>query len=158
VRNWDVPHKKCGKTHNLNKCPAYGKYYAKCKKKNHFAALCRSSGKKKLNEITEGSVDTLTSHDKEGYLFIGEIENKNNKEQTWFTEVEINNNKVKFKVDTGAMCNILSVIQLKAMGLSKIKIEPTTVMLKSYTGDKLQVKGMCKLNVKKKGKIFKLDF
>lgn len=91
-------------------------------------------------------------------MFIGAIKKKNNNEQTWFTEVEINNIKVKFKVDTGAMCNVLSIIQLKAMGLSKIKIEPTTVMLKSYTGDKLQVKGMCKLSVKKRDKIFKLDF
>lgn len=85
-------------------------------------------------------------------MFIGAIEKKNNNEQAWFTEVEINNTKVKFKVDTGAMCNVLSIVQLKAMGLSKIKIEPITVMLKSYTGDKLQVKGMCKLKKKERGR------
>lgn len=52
----------------------------------------------------------------------------------------------------------MSIVQLKALGLRKIKIEPTTVMLKSYTGDKLQVNGMCKLKVKKRDKIFNLDF
>ncbi|CAL1678219.1 unnamed protein product [Lasius platythorax] len=41
-------------------------------------AVCNSRDKKKLNEIHEhekGKVDTLTSYDKEGYLFIGAIEN-----------------------------------------------------------------------------------
>lgn len=72
-------------------------------KKKSLAVLCKNRGKKKLNEITEGSIDTLTSHDKERYLFIGAIEDKNNKEQAWYTEVEINNIKIKFKIDTGAM-------------------------------------------------------
>ncbi|XP_028177079.1 uncharacterized protein LOC135088230 [Ostrinia nubilalis] len=31
---------KCGMTHNINKCPAYGKRCIKCNKLNHFARVC----------------------------------------------------------------------------------------------------------------------
>lgn len=152
---------KCGKNHNINKCPAYGKYCTKCNKKNHFAIVCKSRSNKKLNEINENEdkkVDTLTSHDRDEYLFIGAIENKNNEEQVWFTEVEINNVKVKFKVDTGAECDVLPVNLLKSIGLSDNKIKPTTTLVKSYTGDKLQVKGTCTLSVKKNDRMYRIDF
>lgn len=42
-----VKHIKCDKNHNLNNCPAYGKYCGKCNKKNHFAIVCKSSSKRK---------------------------------------------------------------------------------------------------------------
>lgn len=42
---------KCGKNHKLNECPAFGKICAKCSKKNHFAVVCKSNGKKKINKI-----------------------------------------------------------------------------------------------------------
>lgn len=63
---------KCGKNHNLNNCPEYGKYCGKCRKKTYFATVCKSSSKKKINEIEykEENVNTLTTHDKEEYLFI----------------------------------------------------------------------------------------
>ncbi|GFU56860.1 uncharacterized protein TNCV_2437391 [Trichonephila clavipes] len=32
--------KKCGGKHKPRECPAFGKIWAKCKKKNHFAAKC----------------------------------------------------------------------------------------------------------------------
>lgn len=114
---------KCGKNHKLNECLAFEKICAKCSKKNHFAAVCKSSGKKKINEIEneQGKVDILITHDKEGYLFIGAIDNEHKveKRDAWIIELEINNAKIKFKVDTGAMCNVVSIAHLKAIGLKK---------------------------------------
>ena len=43
--------KFCGKNHEIKKCPAYGKMCSKCKKLNHFAAVCKSG--KKVNSIEE---------------------------------------------------------------------------------------------------------
>ncbi|UYV76706.1 hypothetical protein LAZ67_14001842 [Cordylochernes scorpioides] len=47
--------KKCGGTHPIRRCPAYGKICKKCKKANHFAKCCRSNFryKKKINTIEE---------------------------------------------------------------------------------------------------------
>lgn len=32
-------HNKCGKSHGINECPAYGKNYNNCGKSNHFAKI-----------------------------------------------------------------------------------------------------------------------
>ncbi|UYV82064.1 K02A2.6-like [Cordylochernes scorpioides] len=47
--------KKCGGTHPIRRCPAYGKICKKCKKANHFAKCCRSNFryKKKINTLEE---------------------------------------------------------------------------------------------------------
>lgn len=129
-------------------------------KKNHFAAVCKSNGKKKVNEIgyQNEEVATLTTHDKEGYLFIGTIENKRETENAWYTELEINNVKIKLKVDTGAMCNILTKTQLKTVGLSNIIIKSTNTLLRAYIDDRLQVTGICILMAKKNNRIYKIDF
>ncbi|XP_039312018.1 uncharacterized protein LOC120359255 [Solenopsis invicta] len=65
---------RCSKSHKLNNCPAYGKVCGKCNKKNHFAVVCKENNKK-VNEIEqkEEKVDTLTTHNKREYLFIGAI-------------------------------------------------------------------------------------
>ncbi|XP_071629550.1 LOW QUALITY PROTEIN: uncharacterized protein [Temnothorax longispinosus] len=151
---------KCGKNHNLNNCPAYGKFCTKCNKKNYFAIVCKSNYKKKVNEIQdkdEKKVDTLTSQNNEEYLFIGAIEN-NSEKHVWLTELEINEKRMKFKVDTGAMCNVMSVEHLKSLRLGNIRVKPTDTMLKSYTGDKLQVRGVCTISAKKNNRVFKIDF
>ena len=43
--------KFCGKNHEIKQCPAYGKMCSKCKKLNHFEAVCKSG--KKVNSIEE---------------------------------------------------------------------------------------------------------
>lgn len=56
------------------------------------------------------------------------------------------------------MCNILTKTQLKTVGLSNTKIKPTNTLLRAYTGDKLQVTGVCTLKAKKNNRIYKIDF
>lgn len=141
---------KCGKNHKLNNCPAYGKLCGKCNKKNHFAVICKENNTK-VNEIEqkEGKVDTLTTHNEGEYLFIEAINRGHKTENAWYTELEINNVKIKFKVDTRAMCNVLSIEHVKLLGLNNVKISLTKTMLKSYTDNKLQIIGVWTTNVKK---------
>ena len=40
---------KCGKIHEKNKCPAFGRTCHKCQKNNHFSNVCRST--KKVHEV-----------------------------------------------------------------------------------------------------------
>jgi len=43
---------RCGKTHLVNKCFAFGKVCNKCKRKNHFSSLCKLNvGTGKQNSI-----------------------------------------------------------------------------------------------------------
>ena len=93
--------KYCGTSHERNKlkCPAVGKTCKKCGKQNHFAKVCKSV-------LNTHPVDT---HD----LYVGSVEQDRNvdtvssTEEEWNITVEIFNKPLKFKLDTGAKCNVL---------------------------------------------------
>ncbi|XP_024891750.1 uncharacterized protein K02A2.6-like [Temnothorax curvispinosus] len=108
----------------------------------------KSVYKAKEKDKDEKKVDTLTSQDNEEYLFIGAIEN-NSEKHVWLTELEINEKRIKFKVDTGAMCNVMSVEHLKSLRLGNIRVKPTDTMLKSYTAI-LGLSSCLELNIIKK--------
>ena len=50
---------RCGNTHAIRQCPAYGKTCSKCKKSNHFAKMClsRKFDRKHVNALDEESGD-----------------------------------------------------------------------------------------------------
>ena len=50
----DFKRSRCGSTHPPKACPAYGKTCSKCRKPNHYAAMCRGQGNANFNcEIEE---------------------------------------------------------------------------------------------------------
>ena len=59
----------CGNKHPKQKCPAFGRQCNKCKKFNHYAKMCRSSGKLDAVE-TKGLKPDETDND---YLFLDTI-------------------------------------------------------------------------------------
>lgn len=133
---------RCGYNHNINKCPAYGKTCSNCSLPNHFARVCRN--KRQINEISSNIQENETS------LSIDTIES--NKYNYCSVDLEINNNKTnlkaRFKVDTGASANIISVNQLTLLEINVNKIQRNTDVLTSYTGDKVPILGTCYLNFK----------
>ena len=147
---------RCGRDHEINKCPAYGKSCNLCKNKNHFASVCKNKNRR-VNEI-ESEINLINNQDESDYLFVGSIENNQKKECAWLTELKINNLNVSFKIDTGAMCNVLPLSQFKRLGLSNKILEKTTTKLKSYTGDCLEVIGLCRLTCFKGNKKYFLHF
>ncbi|GAA6098905.1 uncharacterized protein K02A2.6-like [Tachysurus ichikawai] len=48
--------KKCGETHRLRQCPAFGKTCAKCKKQNHYAKMCHT--RKKIHIVQDDPDDS----------------------------------------------------------------------------------------------------
>ena len=58
--------KFCGKSHVYGKCPAYGKQCSKCRRKNHFAAVCKTKGYvQELKELSESFESINTNIDDE---------------------------------------------------------------------------------------------
>ena len=152
---------KCGKSHDINKCPAYGKFCSTCKKKNHFSVVCKN--KKFVQEVEQGeTVDTIVDQNaSDPYMFLGSIEiNAINDDNVsvWNTDIIVNNKKLKLKVDTGAMCNVLSVEHLKMLNLLNIPIKSSGVRLRAYTGDSLKVIGVCNIQCKKNNENYNLEF
>ena len=102
------PCKRCGQKHEINKCPAYGKTCHKCNGKNHFANMCFTKNSSELHTVTEDQTDQTNDN-----LFIGEIlavDRENTNEL--LVNLKINGKEIKFKVDTGAQCNVIPRVDM----------------------------------------------
>lgn len=73
---WTCPF--CGKTHNkgVTNCPAFGKVFMTCKKKDHFSSTCRISGAVNLPQ-DEGNKTKLDSHSEDEVMGLNEVKLKN---------------------------------------------------------------------------------
>ena len=139
----------CGTEHAKGKCPAYHKQCSNCQRWNHFARVCRTN---KSIHVLEGN-EIETTQDNFQIDSVDSVESKwRNSEM--IVEIEINNIRVKFKLDTGAKCNVMSkdiwnniraphdklnskmTIDLIAFGGSTIKTE-SMVMVKCKNGQEL---------------------
>ena len=83
---------------------AYGKMCAKCGKKNHFAAVCKSALAKAVHGIQSGFVE----HPEES-SDIGLTKNS-------LKKVKINNSVIFMQIDSGLEATILSKNLWNAMG------------------------------------------
>lgn len=148
--------KRCGKNHPVNRCPAFGKMCNLCKNKNHFAVMCK---RKKNVNIIDDCIDNIHTNDVNDYFFINNIESNKNNNEEWVTNLVINGENIKFKIDTGAMVNVLPLSIYNKLGYSLRHISKTNVVLKSYTGSNLDVLGVCKLLCyKNNNSSYKLEF
>ena len=95
--NVEKPCYKCGAqpSHPPNRCPAKNVTCSVCKKKGHFAKVCKSS--KRVQ-----SVDDCSSEDEVSVMTIGETVNMVENNLKWKTNVLIRNHNVKFKIDAYA--------------------------------------------------------
>ncbi|UYV80706.1 K02A2.6-like, partial [Cordylochernes scorpioides] len=125
--------KKCGGTHPIRRCPAYGKICNKCKKANHFAKCCRSNFryKKKINTLEEE-----TENDE----FSLQINSLSEFTSEPMEIIQINNTEpFKIKLDTGAQCNVLPWNIFKKIN-SKLN-RSSVKSLKSFSGHRIKVEG-----------------
>lgn len=151
---------KCGaESHLINKCPAFGKKCNHCKLFNHFANVCFKK-KKQLHEISNSEeINTVEKTNNDDFMFIGLIsENKSSHEKEWLTKLEINKCFVEFKIDTGAMANVIPMKIFKSLGYERNKICQTTTQLKSYTGSILKTLGKVSLKCKIKSNSYDIEF
>lgn len=88
---------RCGdpNRHHLSQCPAREAVCHQCRKKGHFARMCRA---KRLFEV---NVATVSEHPDEDFAFLGSLAGKETSRQ-WMTVIEIDNKKTFVKIDTGA--------------------------------------------------------
>ena len=137
------PCQKCGRSHAVKSCPAFGTICKKCGGKNHWASVCRTKPKqkfeqnhrqfKKVNELSADSeqiqIDTVT-----------EVEQRNQ----IFTRIclkfpgEQKKCNVKVKVDTGANANLLTLRSLNQIYKDKKPdMKSATTRILAYNGDEI---------------------
>lgn len=94
----------CGRTHERNKrkCPAFGEICNKCKIRNHFSRMCKST-QQKYKKIKEINTDSDDSSD---FVLTVTSEKRNLKSELYMKINKNNFMRTECMLDTGATCNI----------------------------------------------------
>lgn len=135
---------RCGGKHGKQQqCPAMGATCHKCEKPNHYSKMCKTRETKEKNVHShEVEVSTRNRSDSESddSFFIGAIHDQvQDEDKEWTTSLKINSKDVKFKIDTGAECNVISKKTYEK--LSKTRLEKSRVKLGAFGGQKLKTMG-----------------
>ena len=129
---------KCGKIHEKNKCPAFGRTCHNCQKKNHFSNVCRST--KKVHEVeceSPSSDDEGDTHYLDTVTVVKSVNqvNKNNSNEK-YVNVKFGGIKTRLKVDTGAEVSVISADLFRRIVPKKdrhSKLEKTNETLAGYS-------------------------
>ncbi|MCG7866506.1 MAG: hypothetical protein JAY74_09055 [Candidatus Thiodiazotropha taylori] len=143
----------CGGSNSHKTCPAYGKECRYCKKKNHFAAVCR----KKLNKqsVSFAHAEKADTSSDESVFHINDT-NRNHKVPS--VTAQLGNNDVKFLVDTGASVNILNNEVYKQMPKQPTLSKPCPLIYAYGSSTPLNVLGYFRTQVTFKSKTVGADF
>lgn len=176
VRRWKTnskPCRKCSKQHEFGQCPAFGKKCYSCGVINHFSNSCTNKSLNKnihnkgkyVNVLNKSDNSSENSSDNENLFFVGTVHASSASreinavsEASWEVVLEIHKNQLRFKLDTGAMANIIPVSYLNQMNFNFNHIQKTRTKLTSYTKHNIQVLGQVDLICKYKSKEVNLLF
>jgi hypothetical protein len=132
--------KRCGRSHERNKCPAFNEKCNKCKKKGHFAKFCLTKSKK---------VQVVSESNENKKLTIGSISRSESKNINWIQKVQIENIELNFKLDSGAEVNVLPVQDFNKINKkTSVKMLKSKTQLQTYDGTSIKVLGKCNLKLK----------
>ena len=157
-RQSDKPKPQCDKSGNQHyryqPCPAQGVECHNCGHRNHFAKVCRSCTitkyQKKVHSVTHDGSDTS------GDLFIDMVQCTTTKSSDWKVTLLINHQKMCFKIDTGAQCNVVSM--RKYHQLSSRPLQKSHARLVGFGGQRLNACGKVTMTCHYKGKCHPVIF
>jgi hypothetical protein len=130
-----------------DKCPAFGKSCAKCKKRNHFAKVCRSD---KVNHVdhVERADNTSVGDD---YTFANVNANKPHQKLPSF-KVHINQHPVIMLADSGSTVNLVSENDYQAMSNKPILSQNKTDVFAYGQSESIELTGSFMSNVQYKNR------
>ena len=152
-------YRNCGGNHaaKRNSCPAFGKKCLHCGKPNHFEKVCRSKrdggrpstrdrGRRPRRSVQTVDPQYPTGQDDDLFVIDATTSKPGRKSKIYCT-MEINDQPVEIKIDTGAKCNVITLDIFEKIYRKK-KIDKTkAVQLVAYGGDTLTTLGSVKLEV-----------
>ncbi|GBM11903.1 Transposon Tf2-6 polyprotein [Araneus ventricosus] len=140
----------CGSHHVPGRCPAYGKRYRSCGKRNNFARVCKSKSDNRVyqNNAVEFTNFANSCKYPPEQFFVGTV-GADSMSSSSKAILLINDRPVNFKIDTGAQANIISKKLLNDIYGSRVNVRKTSVKLSTYTGQTIELLGCTTLPVKK---------
>ena len=148
----------CGSSHSRGSCPALGKTYDYCQKRDHFAKVfrkrLRNFGGKTIHAVAESE-----GSDNEADLLTFSVESSYEcpSRDDWHVSFKIADSRVNFKLDSGADCNVISKSLLARLPVGPKETRQCKAKLKVYDGCRITPSGKISLTCEYRGKFTVLD-
>ena len=139
---------RCGRgNHDQNDCKFKSATCHKCEKIGHIAPVCHSkvSGRRPQVPAKKTKWVSSTPNKESSELLLYVIKSKS--PPPYRVELQVNNHPIIMEVDTGAAVSLAPESAVASL-LSTFSLQPTNVVLKTYTGEQIPVKGTLSVNVK----------
>ncbi|PAA81730.1 hypothetical protein BOX15_Mlig033926g4 [Macrostomum lignano] len=134
-RSAGKPCKFCGQKHPSGRCPAWGKTCAKCGRRNHFAAVCKSSSQNK-------SAHEIETEEPEGNLArnpVFTVSSTNKSKTSSIKNVKLDGKLLAMQLDSGSDASIIPKNFWKALGEPRLKRCPR--QLRQFDGSVIKTLG-----------------
>ena len=138
----------CGQgNHNSSECKFKGAKCHKCGKVGHITSVCRSKPGKGRPKHAQwlASIEQDCSRDSPAEETLFAVRDKSSC-PSYEVELRVNGHPLIMEVDTGADVSIAPESVLASL-LPSVKLKKTNVVLKTYTGQPIPVKGSITVNV-----------
>lgn len=137
--------RRCGKSHEIRKCPAYGTTCRNCEGKNHWSKMCKN---KNVKQRSSKRVNAIEEDD--DIVYIGELKSiaeleTNESSSVWYQKIKVNQNEVEFKLDTGSQVNVIPKTELLKWKEKPIVRKCKTPVL-DYSDNIVPIMGECYLD------------
>ncbi len=134
----------CGKNCQPKACPAYGKLCNNCKKKNHFARVCKQKKQGSVHAMN----DCELQEEEDDYVLA--VENEDKYQRTICANMIVGGKHVNFQLDSGATTNVMSCDQYVRVTRDTVlnKLERTDRKLVMYNKTEIEPKGQRILEVR----------
>ncbi|KAI5750921.1 hypothetical protein M8J77_002494 [Diaphorina citri] len=161
---------RCSRVHVRGVCPAAEEICYVCKKKGHYARNCFQNQRKKVNEL---ELDNNVEHKSE-YKYMDQdssirrehcMDNletvplysitSSRRLKNWMCDIQVENGKVCFKLDSGSEVNIIPFHLFKQLKIKK-KLEPSNVRLLPY-GNQMSMMPLGKVMLRSRYKNMDMD-
>ena len=154
----------CGTKHERKKCPAFGKECTVCHKLNHFASVCKTKQVgSTVHSLADGNetdtdYDEILTVDLEPAQDIHALTDAKFPKRI-FATLDVGRKPVKFQLDSGASCNVISAETLQSC-LGQVKLNKTTKVLSLYNQTTVKPVGQCtvELHNRKTDKSYQTEF
>lgn len=147
---------RCGKDpqHDWNngKCPALGSTCSYCKKPNHWLAVCN-------RHLHVHKVSTSLGDDSETeVLHIHMIQPADTvTDDKWTIRCKVENKQIKFKIDTGARCNTLTLSDYQKIQ-HEGELKRSTKLLRTYSSHQIKPVAVAELSLKHNSNLITTTF
>ena len=138
---------RCGSSMHIassSSCPAVGKRCAKCRTVGHFAKVCRSGQKSKVNLVLEKDPNYCGPDEPVLYVSVHEYDVPVTPQP--FECFGVGEASIQLLVDSGSKITIISRNTYTFSGLS-LPLAPPDVNPGSYNGDRINLEGVIETNV-----------